>query len=113
MSRAASEPGTGGPPSVERTRNAVFDLEIRHGTSRRTARAHRSGDRLDWRPLMAVPKRKTSKARRDQRRATHSIEAPRVNTCPQCGSPKRAHRVCPTCGTYKGREVEPLRLQAP
>ena len=59
---------------------------------------------------MAVPKRKTSKARRDQRRATHKLEAPRVNTCPQCGSPKRAHRVCPTCGTYKGREVEPLRL---
>src|SRR3954465_6272608 len=69
--------------------------------------------RLDWRPLMAVPKRKTSKARRDKRRATHSVEAPRVNTCPQCGSPKRAHRVCPTCGTYKGREVEPLRLDAP
>ncbi len=63
--------------------------------------------------LMAVPKRKTSKARRDKRRATHTVEAPRVNTCPQCGSPKRAHRVCPTCGTYKGREVEPLRLQAP
>ena len=54
---------------------------------------------------MAVPKRKTSKSRRDKRRATHSIEAPRVNTCPQCGSPKRAHRICPTCGTYKGREV--------
>ena len=48
---------------------------------------------------MAVPKRKTSKSRRDKRRATHAIEAPRVNTCPQCGSPKRAHRICPTCGT--------------
>ena len=55
---------------------------------------------------MAVPKRKTSKSRRDKRRATHALEAPRVNTCPQCHSPKLAHRVCPTCGTYKGREVE-------
>jgi large subunit ribosomal protein L32 len=62
---------------------------------------------------MAVPKRKTSKARRDQRRAQHKIEAPRVNTCPQCGHPKQPHRVCPTCGTYKGREVVPLDLQAP
>jgi large subunit ribosomal protein L32 len=62
---------------------------------------------------MAVPKKKTSKSRRDKRRAQHSIEAPRVNICPQCHSPKRPHHVCPTCGTYKGREVEPLRLNAP
>jgi len=62
---------------------------------------------------MAVPKRKTSKARRDQRRAQHKIEAPRVNVCPGCGHPKQPHRVCPTCGTYKGREVVPLDLQAP
>jgi ribosomal protein L32 len=61
---------------------------------------------------MAVPKRKTSKARRDQRRAQHKIDPPRVSTCPQCGSPKRSHHICPTCGTYKGREIEPLRFQA-
>jgi large subunit ribosomal protein L32 len=59
---------------------------------------------------VAVPKRKTSKSRRDKRRATHAIEAPRLSVCPQCGSPKQSHRICPTCGTYKGREVEPLRL---
>ena len=29
---------------------------------------------------------KTSKARRDKRRAQHGIEAPRVNVCPNCGS---------------------------
>ena len=62
---------------------------------------------------MAVPKRKTSKARRDKRRATHAIDAPRVNVCAQCGQPKRPHRVCLNCGMYKGREVEPLRIDAP
>jgi large subunit ribosomal protein L32 len=62
---------------------------------------------------MAVPKKKTSKSRRNKRRATHSIEAVRVNLCPQCNSPKRPHHVCPTCGTYKGREVETLKLRAP
>jgi large subunit ribosomal protein L32 len=62
---------------------------------------------------MAVPKRKTSKSRRNKRRAQQAIEAPRVNTCPQCHSPKRPHRVCPVCGTYNGREIEPLRLNVP
>jgi large subunit ribosomal protein L32 len=64
-------------------------------------------------PPMAVPKKKTSKARRDKRRAQHKIEAPRLNVCPQCGRPKRPHRVCPTCHTYRGRDVEPLRTPAP
>lgn len=72
-----------------------------------------SGSRLYCPPAMAVPKRKTSKSRRDKRRATHAISTPRVNVCPQCGRPKRPHHVCPTCGTYKGREVEPLRIDAP
>jgi large subunit ribosomal protein L32 len=62
---------------------------------------------------MAVPKRKTSKSRRDKRRATHKIEAAKVNVCPTCHQPKRPHRVCPTCGHYKGREVEPLHTHAP
>jgi large subunit ribosomal protein L32 len=62
---------------------------------------------------MAVPKRKTSKSRRDKRRATHKLSIPALVECPQCHQPKRPHHVCPTCGTYKGREVEPLRTQAP
>jgi large subunit ribosomal protein L32 len=62
---------------------------------------------------MAVPKKKTSKARRDKRRATHKLEAPRVNECPTCHQPKRPHQMCPTCKTYKGREIEPLRSAAP
>jgi large subunit ribosomal protein L32 len=62
---------------------------------------------------MAVPKRKTSKSRRDKRRATHAISAAVVNVCQNCGVPKRPHHACANCGTYKGREVEPLRIDAP
>jgi len=65
------------------------------------------------RPAMAVPKRRQTSARRDQRRATHRLKAPRVNECPVCHQPKRPHHVCPTCKTYRGREVEPLRAPAP
>jgi large subunit ribosomal protein L32 len=60
------------------------------------------------RRLMAVPKKKTSKARRDKRRAQHRLEAPRVSLCPNCRQPKLPHRMCPNCKTYRGREVEPL-----
>ena len=54
---------------------------------------------------MAVPKAKTSKARRDMRRSHHALTQPPRSNCPQCGEPKRPHRVCANCGTYKGREV--------
>lgn len=54
---------------------------------------------------MAVPKRKTSKARRDKRRTHDNLTVPSTNLCPQCHSVKQPHRVCRVCGTYKGREV--------
>jgi large subunit ribosomal protein L32 len=54
---------------------------------------------------MAVPKKRTSRQRRDTRRATHKVRAARLNECPRCHSPRLPHRVCPVCGTYAGREV--------
>lgn len=54
---------------------------------------------------MAVPKRKTSKSKRNKRRAHDALVAPTVVTCPECGEPKLPHRVCPSCGMYKGRKV--------
>jgi large subunit ribosomal protein L32 len=54
---------------------------------------------------MAVPKKRTSSARRDKRRAQHKAGKARLNRCPRCHSPRLPHRVCPTCGTYAGREV--------
>jgi len=53
----------------------------------------------------AQPKRKTSKARRDKRRSHFAVNPPALVECSQCHSPKLPHRVCPTCGTYNGREV--------
>ncbi|MGB7588056.1 MAG: 50S ribosomal protein L32 [Solirubrobacterales bacterium] len=54
---------------------------------------------------MAVPKKRTSSARRDKRRATHKAAVAAIARCPRCHSPRLPHRVCPTCGTYSGREV--------
>ena len=60
---------------------------------------------------MAVPKKRQSSARRDKRRAQHKAARPRLNECPRCHSPRLPHRVCPTCGTYAGREV--ITFEAP
>ena len=54
---------------------------------------------------MAVPKKKTSQARRDQRRAHHAIKAPNLVACPNCGELHVPHRVCRNCGFYKGRSA--------
>jgi large subunit ribosomal protein L32 len=54
---------------------------------------------------MAVPKKRKSKSRRDMRRANHDRRsAPTLSPCPNCAELKLSHRVCPACGTYKGRE---------
>jgi large subunit ribosomal protein L32 len=54
---------------------------------------------------VAVPKRKTSTARRDKRRANWKLKTPAMSTCEHCGSIKQPHRVCGTCGYYAGVEV--------
>ena len=54
---------------------------------------------------MAVPKRKTSKSKRDSRRAQKKTKGLNLTTCPQCGEAMVPHRACPSCGSYKGRSV--------
>ena len=57
---------------------------------------------------MAVPKKKTSRSRRDKRRTHKRLNVPTYVTCPQCNEPKLPHKVCLNCGTYKGREIIPV-----
>ncbi|MGV8073413.1 MAG: 50S ribosomal protein L32 [Syntrophobacteraceae bacterium] len=54
---------------------------------------------------MGVPKRKTSKARRDKRRAHNQLSAASLSRCPQCAEMRLPHRVCPNCGFYHDRLV--------
>ena len=54
---------------------------------------------------MAVPKRKTSKSKRDKRREHQKISALNLSTCPDCSEATLPHHACPSCGSYKGRTV--------
>jgi large subunit ribosomal protein L32 len=54
---------------------------------------------------MPNPVKRHSRSRRNSRRAHDFIKTPANSVCPQCNEPKLPHRACPSCGTYKGREV--------
>jgi large subunit ribosomal protein L32 len=54
---------------------------------------------------MAVPKKRTSKSRRNMRRAHHALPTSAYAECSNCGELKRPHHMCEACGQYDGREV--------
>ncbi|OQX89807.1 MAG: 50S ribosomal protein L32 [candidate division Zixibacteria bacterium 4484_93] len=54
---------------------------------------------------MALPKRRHSKSRGRKRRTHWKITVPTVQECPHCHQLKLAHRICPNCGYYNGRQV--------
>ncbi|MCM3756620.1 50S ribosomal protein L32 [Sporosarcina aquimarina] len=54
---------------------------------------------------MAVPKRRTSKTKKNMRRTHYKLQVPGMTTCDNCGEMKLAHRICKSCGQYKGKVV--------
>lgn len=54
---------------------------------------------------MPVPKRKTSKRRRDQRHANRGLDVATITHCPNSGAPVMPHTVCLESGYYKGVKV--------
>ncbi|MDR0552531.1 MAG: 50S ribosomal protein L32 [Holosporales bacterium] len=53
---------------------------------------------------MAVPKKKTSKSKRNMRRSHDSCTPPKFGVCANCGHSVLSHRLCYRCGLYKGRD---------
>lgn len=55
---------------------------------------------------MPQPKKRFSKSRTMMRRANHDkLKAHNVIWCGKCGERRLAHRACPSCGDYNGRQV--------
>jgi large subunit ribosomal protein L32 len=55
---------------------------------------------------MAVPKKKMSKSRRNNRRSHDKLAIPSVSFCGNCGKPIIPHNVCSHCGFYKDRRMD-------
>ncbi|RMD51038.1 50S ribosomal protein L32 [Candidatus Parcubacteria bacterium] len=55
---------------------------------------------------MSVPAFKNSKSKVRRRRSHHALSKTAVAQCQKCGEPILPHRICPSCGFYKGRQVK-------
>lgn len=62
---------------------------------------------------MAVPKKKTSVQRKGLRRAGqhHKLYRKHPMSCPNCGDLTMPNTVCPSCGTYKGKQVFEVKVK--
>tara|TARA_B100001245_G_C22839927_1_gene403792 strand:+ start:582 stop:761 length:180 start_codon:yes stop_codon:yes gene_type:complete len=54
---------------------------------------------------MAVPKRKTSKSRRDKRRSHHRIKDPNIIEDKKTGEYRLSHHLDLKTGIYNGRQI--------
>ncbi|MDO8639756.1 MAG: 50S ribosomal protein L32 [bacterium] len=51
------------------------------------------------------PKKRHSRQRQGKRRASIKLTATKSEKCRNCSNLALSHRVCPSCGFYKGKQV--------
>ena len=56
--------------------------------------------------MSICPKNKSSKGRRDKRRANWKMSNPTLVKCSKCGELMVPHRVCKACGYYNGKQIK-------
>lgn len=61
---------------------------------------------------MAVPKRKTSRMKRGNRRSHDSLVAPTYVEDKESGELRRPHHIDPKSGRYRGRQVLSVKEEA-
>lgn len=52
-----------------------------------------------------VVRMRHTRAHTANRRSHHALKGPRLSRCSNCGAMGLRHRVCATCGQYRGRTV--------
>ena len=61
--------------------------------------------------MTPLPKKKYPKARKGMRRSHLAMSPAATIECSRCHTLKLSHTVCPTCGTYDGREVIEIKAK--
>lgn len=60
---------------------------------------------------MAHPKRKHSNSRTGKRRSHDFITANSLSVCSNCGEKIMPHRICQSCGCYKGKQQVTVKVK--
>jgi len=60
---------------------------------------------------MPVPPKRRSQSKGRRGRSHQALKKPQLIKCGKCGKPVVAHRVCPVCGSYKGKEIIKLKMK--
>lgn len=63
--------------------------------------------------MSTVPKSRTSRSKRGMRRSHLGIKNYSLCLCSNCGSHKQPHKLCLSCGWYKGKQVVATSLADP
>lgn len=53
---------------------------------------------------MATPKKRQSHSRTRTRRSHDHLKPSYLGTCARCGSARRPHTICDSCGHYRGKQ---------
>jgi large subunit ribosomal protein L32 len=58
--------------------------------------------------MSALPKRRISHSRKNNRRSHHSLKPIKLVSCPNCSAKMLPHNACNNCGKYNGKTVLPI-----
>ena len=61
--------------------------------------------------MTCCPKKRTSKSKRDMRRAHDALFRSYAVVCQNCAEPVLRHHICPSCGFYRGRQIIPTKTE--
>ena len=58
-----------------------------------------------------VPVKHHTKSKVGRRRSHLALKPSQIFICPNCQAPNRPHRICASCGSYKGKVVKAPKLK--
>lgn len=60
---------------------------------------------------MGLPGKRLSRSSKRRRASHFALKSKTLLACTQCKKPILPHRVCPYCGSFKGKNIIPMKVK--